>query len=89
MKEASLKKNQFIWSGQDVLEESLNNDNATMVTKILSKVRVWPKDLAGLLKKARCLLKMFVRTALFDQFMTLSVLINTIVMAMDRYDIDE
>jgi hypothetical protein len=59
------------------------------VTSILSKVRVWPKSGEGLLKKARCLLKMFVRTAIFDQFMTLSVLINTIVMAMDRYGIDE
>ena len=43
----------------------------------------------GLLKKARCLLKMFVRTSLFDNFMTISVLVNTIVMAMDRYGIDE
>ena len=43
----------------------------------------------GFIKKARCLLKMFVRTPIFDNFMTISVLINTIVMAMDRYGIDE
>ena len=32
---------------------------------------------------------MFVRTGFFEQFMTISVLINTIVMAMDRYGIDK
>ena len=43
----------------------------------------------GMVKKARVLLKMFVRTTLFDQFMTQSVLLNTIVMAMDKYGIDK
>ena len=41
------------------------------------------------MKKARCLLKLFVKSPLFDNFMTISVLINTIVMAMDRYGIDK
>ena len=43
----------------------------------------------GFVKKARCFLKMFVRTSFFDNFMTLSVLLNTIVMAMDKYGIEK
>ena len=57
--------------------------------KQLNKVRTWPLFFFGYVKKARCLLKMFVRTSLFDNFMTLSVLLNTIVMAMDKYGIDK
>ena len=89
MKDASLKKNLFTWSGQDILENSLTNENSMWITKFLNAVRVWPKAGMGLLKKARCLLKMFVRTPVFDNFMTISVLINTIVMALDRYGIDD
>ena len=89
LKDAALKKSRFTWSGQDVLSETLTNGASVWVTSFLSKVRVWPKAGAGMLKKARCTLKMFVRTPLFDNFMTISVLINTIVMAMDRYGIGE
>ena len=67
----------------------MTNDGSTWAVAILSKVRVWPKAGYGILKKARNALKMFVRTSFFDNFMTISVLINTIVMAMDRYGIDE
>ena len=57
--------------------------------KHLNKLRVWPLFFFGYVKKARCLLKMFVKTSLFENFMTLSVLLNTIVMAMDSYGIDK
>ena len=43
----------------------------------------------GLIKKLRYLLKMFVRTALFENLMTLSVLLNTIAMGLDSYGNDE
>lgn len=33
-------------------------------------------------------MKQFIRLSLFENFLTLCVLINTIVMAMDSYDID-
>ena len=90
MRDATSDKKKLItWSGQDVLENSLTNESSKWVTAFISGVRVWPKAGMGYLKKARCLLKMFVRTPLFDNFMTVSVLINTIVMAMDRYGIDK
>ena len=89
LKDASLAKRIACWSGQDVLDESINKEKSIMVINKMNKVRVWPLSFFGLVKKARVLLKMFVRTTLFDQFMTQSVLLNTIVMAMDKYGIDE
>ena len=62
---------------------------STWVVKHLNALRVWPKFTAGLIKKARCLLKMFVKSSFFENAMTFSVLGNTIVMAMDAYGIDE
>ena len=52
-------------------------------------MRVWPKGPYNSIKKARCVLKAFIRTALFDNLMTLSVLVNTIGMAMESYDMDQ
>ena len=72
-----------------MLESSLTNGTSQWITQFLSKVRVWPKGGAGVARKARALVEAFVRTPLFDNFMTVSVLINTIVMAMDRYGIGD
>ena len=88
LSDSSLKRRRFIWSGQDVLEFSLNKEMSGSVVVFLNKMRIWPKYSFGLLKKARCLLKMFVKTSLFENFMTFCVLTNTIVMAMDKYGND-
>ena len=89
LKDASLKKRYISWSGQDVLEESMNKDLAMYATTFLNKARIWPKLGLGLVKKVRFVLKVFVRTALFENLMTFSVLWNTVVMALDRYGNDE
>lgn len=54
----------------------------------MNLLRVWPKGFYNLVKKFRCLLKQFIRLSLFDNFLTVCVLFNTIVMAMDSYEID-
>lgn len=54
----------------------------------MNKLRVWPKGCYRMIKKAQSLLKAFIRTSLFENLMTLSVLVNTIGMALDSYDID-
>ena len=54
----------------------------------MNKTRVWPKGFYNYVKKFRSFLKAFTRMSLFENFLTLCVLINTIVMAMDSYDID-
>ena len=56
-----------------------------MISRV-NKVRVWPKGNSGKLKKLRCLLKMLVKTSIFDNFMVLSVFLNTVVMGMAQYN---
>ena len=42
-----------------------------------------------MIKKARSFLKIICMAPIFEHLMTLCVLLNTVVMSMDRYDIDE
>jgi hypothetical protein len=51
-------------------------------------IRVWPTGILGLYKRFRYYLRKLVKSALFDNLMTLGVLLNTIVLALDRYGID-
>lgn len=50
--------------------------------------RVWPKGFYNLVKKVRCFLKQFIRLSIFENGLTVCVLINTVVMAMNSYDIE-
>ena len=72
-----------------MLDDSMNKAMSLWTVKHLNALRIWPLSIFGFVKKARCLLKMFVKTSLFENFMTLSVLLNTIVMAMDKHGIDK
>ena len=86
--DANFKKRVPIWSGQDVLEIGIDK---TMSSKILAKMsllRVWPKGFYNPVKKTRTVIKEFVRLSIFNAFLTICVLINTIGMAMESYDID-
>ena len=82
------KKRTPEWSGQVVLDIGLNISKSKWVLKKMSRVRVWPKGFYNFVKKVRCVMKNFVRFSLFENFLTVCVLINTVVMAMDSYDID-
>ena len=63
---------------------------ASWVVKRINDVRVWPKDkLIRLIKMLRSLLKSHCRWDIFEHFMTFCVVLNTIVMALDRYGIEE
>ena len=55
----------------------------------MNKLRVWPKGPHNQIKKARSFIKAFTRLGLFENFLTLCVLINTIVMAMNSYSITD
>lgn len=52
-------------------------------------MRVWPKGVQNLVKKARVALKMIVKHKMFDSAMTFAVLLNTIVMGMEKYNMDD
>ena len=88
-KDCSRKRRTPHWSGQDVLEIGLNNELSMWVTSRINAVRVWPQGMAGFLKKARVLIKMVMKHSLFGSAMTTCVLLNTVVMGMERYNMDE
>ena len=77
------------WSGQEILSTSMNNDQANWVVDKINEVRVWPKGNMNIVKKSRSLLKMHAMSPIFENFMTFCVLLNTVVMSMDRYGIDD
>ena len=85
----SRKRKTPLWSGQDILEIGLTNELSSWIVAKINKVRVWPKGWFGYFKKARCALKYLVKHSLFDSAMTLCVLLNTIVMGMEHYNMDE
>ena len=81
------KKRKPIWSGQEVLELSFNIAKSKLVLKKMNKLRVWPKGFYNTVKKVRSVMKSFIRWSLFENFLTMCVLFNTVGMAMDAYDI--
>lgn len=89
MRDKSKKRKRPWWSGQDVLEIGLNNELSSWVVERINGVRVWPQGWFRPVKKARCLLKMIVKHKLFDNAMTLCVLLNTIVMGMEHYNMSQ
>lgn len=88
MVDAQFKKRVPVWSGQEVLEQTLNMKKSAWVLNQINATRVWPKGVYNKIKKARSVLKAFTRTSFFDNLMTFCVLVNTIGMSMDSYDID-
>ena len=88
-KDMSAKRRTPTWSGQDVLAIGLNNELSSWIIDHINAVRVWPSGIIGWLKKIRVLLRMIVKHNLFGSAMTLAVLLNTMVMGMERYDMEE
>jgi hypothetical protein len=52
-------------------------------------VRVWPNGIYGIYKRMRFQLRIIVKSAFFDSFMTFAVLCNTITLSIDHYGIEE
>ncbi|CDW88937.1 cation channel family protein [Stylonychia lemnae] len=89
MRRIDLQKKKIIsrWSGQDVLMNSMNDYKALYITSKLNGIRVWPQAW-GFLKQFKNSIKTMVKSPIFENFMLLCVLINTVILAFDRYDID-
>ena len=64
-------------------------EQSEWVVNKINGVRVWPKGLMNIVKKIRSIVKIFVMHPLFEHFMTLCVIVNTVVMSMDSYGIEE
>ena len=85
----SKKKFRPIWSGQEVIPDVLNFEKSLEVVALLNRQRVWPQGAQGMLKRVRFVLRQFEGNALFDNSMTFAVLLNTIILSLDHYGIDE
>jgi hypothetical protein len=54
----------------------------------LNYIRIWPKGIQRYLKQVRFSIKEIVNSAFFENFMIFSVVVNTVGLGMDRFDID-
>ena len=59
------------------------------MTEHFNAVRVWPKGCFGYVKKFRVFLKTITKSTLFDNSMLTAVLLNTVVMALERFDLTD
>ena len=72
-----------------MLGNAIDEEKSKYITRKLSSIRVWPSGVYGYFKRFRVAIKAIVRHPLFDNFMTLCVLVNTITLALDRYGAPE
>ena len=54
----------------------------------LNLIRVWPAGMKGIIKRIRYVLRIIVKHELFDSLMTFMVVLNTVTLAADHYDMD-
>lgn len=84
-----LKKRQTpLWSGQEILTVGLTPALSGEIVNHINAVRVWPQGHFRQIKQARVVLKMIARHSLFDNAMTFCVLLNTVAMGMEQYNLD-
>jgi hypothetical protein len=86
--DASHKKIRPIWSGQDVLRDSLDNEKSALCIDLLNGNRVWPTGLYGYFKRAKYLWRIQVKSSNYDSFFTSFVMLNTVTLSMEKYGID-
>ena len=73
-----------MWSGQDVLVDSLDQAKSIWIVNQINKNRVWPIGPLGAWKRFRYYLRIFMKSSLFDNTMTFCVLLNTVVLGLDH-----
>ena len=83
--DVSFKKQKPLWSGLDVLRDRLDEEKSLWVVQHLNFIRVWPEGGMNYYKRWRYFLRKGVKHSMFDNLMTLFVLLNTIVLAADHY----
>jgi hypothetical protein len=88
LQDIDAKKQLPQWSGQDVLPDQLNELKSHWIIKQINRNRVWPTGMDGLIKRIRFILRIMVKSALFDGSMTFAVLCNTVTLSIDHYGID-
>jgi len=71
------------------LPNQINAAKSEVICAIINDNRVWPVGIRGIFKRARFVMRIKVRTGLFDSFMTFLVLCNTVTLALQSYNMDQ
>jgi hypothetical protein len=79
-------KDELEWSGQDVMMR-LDPYKSRYAIKKLNAIRIWPYGIMGILVRARVFLKRIMQHPLIENSMTFLVFFNTIVLALERYNL--
>jgi hypothetical protein len=80
-----MKRNRPMWSGQDVLPDQLDEAKSKWILSYLNTHRVWPVGIEGLVKRVRSVIRMHVKSDLYDSLFTFLVLLNTITLSLNKY----
>lgn len=86
--DAGKKKIKPMWSGQDILPDSLDNEKCALIVNKINGHRVWPTGVFGMYKRAKFLWRIQVKSDMYDHFFTFFVFLNTITLALERYGIN-
>ena len=78
-----------MWSGQDVMPIQLDESKSSWVIEHINDIRVWPTGLNSITKRMRFVLRIKVKSAFFDNFMTFAVLLNTITLAVNHHNMSK
>ena len=83
---AKRKNDRVDWSGQDI-KNDYDPYFAMSAADLMSSWKIYPKGIFGKLVKLRFYIFMLVTSSFFDNFMTLAVAFNTVILSLDRYNI--
>lgn len=79
------KKPEQPWSGQEVLT-GCDPYAAVWMTANITEVRIWQQGYIGLFAYIRRMARKFVNSEICENFMNILVIMNTVTLAMDRYN---
>ena len=83
------KRLRAMWSGQEVMQDKLNCEMSSELISIINFSRVWPTGIIGIRKRFRVVFRLIVKSTIFDNSLTLAVLLNTIVLSLNHYGISQ
>lgn len=82
--ESKALKRQFLWSGQEVLSKREPYFGVYQTTYI-NEIRVWSHSYKGSMSKLRYSFKRIAKSTALDVAMNILILVNTVLLALDRY----
>mmetsp|Transcript_20713 Transcript_20713/g.31752 ORF Transcript_20713/g.31752 Transcript_20713/m.31752 type:complete len:131 (-) Transcript_20713:3441-3833(-) len=63
----------------------LDHTKSKFIINHLNSIRVWPSGIHGIIKRIRFVLRIKVKSGIFDNSMTFAVLLNTITLSVQHY----